>query len=130
VGIFVDRVPVSDTAVDVVIEDALKANPQLAGDKAEVKSRAAAAKNAAKSTKTEFHWGRVAVAVLIGAVLLGGGILLAIYADNRAIEEALKAAQNSAYEPPELGIKAIATTVLGLGAAWSGGLVGVLLGEK
>lgn len=129
-GIFVDRVPANDTALDVVIEEALKADPQLANDKAQVRERAATAAKAAKATKSEFHWGRIAVGVVIAAVLLGGGILLAMYADNQAIAEALKAAQNSQYKVPELGVKAIATTVVGLGAAWSGGLVGLLLGEK
>jgi hypothetical protein len=129
-GIFVDQVPANGGAIDEVIEEALRADPQLAGDQTQVKKRAQAATKAAKATKPEFHWGRVAVGVLIGAVLILGGILLGIYADNRAIEEAMKVVQNSAYKPPELGIKGIATTVLGLGAAWSGGLVGVLLGEK
>lgn len=129
-GIFVDRVPAGDAAIDVVIQDALRADPTFAGDEAEIRSRAAAVASAAKATKAEFHWGRVAVAVVIGATLIAVGILLAMYGDTQAIDEARKVVEISGYKSPELGIKGIATTVLGLGAAWSGGLVGVLLGEK
>lgn len=129
-GIFVDRVPADEGALVAVIQDALRADPQLASDQTQIKNRAATAAKVAKATKPEFHWGRVAVGVLIAAILLGGGIMLAIYADNQAIAEALRAAQNTDYKVPELGVKAIATTVVGLGTLWSGGLVGLLLGEK
>ncbi len=129
-GIFVERTPADNSAIERVIEDALRADPEVVGDAAEVRRRTSAAQTAAAATTPKFHWGRIVVGLAVGAALIGAGILLAIYADNRAIEDALRAVQNPGYTPPALGVSGIATTVLGLGSAWSGGLVGVLLSEK
>jgi hypothetical protein len=130
-GIFYERAPSARDHVADAIEEALKepgrAGPAVA---AEAKKRAAKAKQDAKKD-TGLKVGRVAVAIAIAAALIIGAIVLSAMVDTQAIAEAGKVAQNPAYKPPDVtGLKSAAEWLRTLGAAWSAGLVAVLLTEK
>lgn len=127
-GLFVKRVaPESDVAAAVT--SMLRADPSEAADPGKVAGYVAAAKDAAKGTTT-LLWVRVLVGVLIGAALIAAGVALTIYGDNWAAEQALKAATTPDYVAPTSSVPAVATSIIALGSAWSGALVGVVLSEK
>lgn len=107
----------------------LRADPSEAADPGKVAGYVAAAKDAAKGTTT-LLWVRVLVGVLIGAALIAAGVALTIYGDNWAAEQALKAATTPDYVAPTSSVPAVATSIIALGSAWSGALVGVVLSEK
>jgi hypothetical protein len=131
-GIFYEqRVPTEDHVADA-IEQALEEDPgQVQNKKAEAKKRAAKVKEDAKTESPTLKTGRVAIAVVIAAVLIIGAVVLSGAVDNQAIAEATKKVTTPAYVPPELsGLKSAAEWLRTLGAAWSAGLVAVLLSEK
>ncbi len=127
-GLFVDRVaPLGD--LRTAVTEALSASPEQANDPAAVDRHVAAAKKATTGTVT-YHWSRILVGIFIAAVLLGAGIVLAVISNNWAADQALKAATIPGYTAPSSSLSGIATSVIALGSAWSGALVGLVLNEK
>lgn len=127
-GIFVERVRPQADPVTQAIDEALGEDPEVAKRPGEAQRRAAAAKQKAAGTD-DIKWGRIVIGLLIGGALLGVGIYLMILGDQSASEEALNAATIPNYKAAEVGIKGIATSVIALATAWSGGLVGIVFGE-
>jgi hypothetical protein len=124
-GLFVERMP-SAGALENVITQGLRANPGDAEDPKKVALHVAAATQAKDGTYV-YKWARILVALLIGGVLLAVGIALAIYSDNWTADQAVKAATTSGYIAAKSSLAAIATSFIGLGSAWSGGVLGAVL---
>lgn len=132
-GIFYDRRPDIGPHIETALADALAAVPSgdPARDAAEAKSRTAELTQTIEAQKPPFHAWRVWGAVAIAAALIIGAVVLSIMTDNQAINEAAKVAANPNYKSPDLtGLKGVADWLRTLGAAWSAGLVSVLLSEK
>lgn len=129
-GVFYQRRETGADPVKAAIEEALRVDPANLDVADEAAKRAAKAKEDAKTGEAKLNTGRLLAAIAIAAILVIGAIVLAMMADTQAIAEAGKEAANSAYESPDLAIKSTAEWLRTLGAAWSAGLVGVLLGEK
>lgn len=127
-GLFVDKAA-SDADLEETITETLQADPADARDRVKVRQHVAAAKKAAEARST-FKWSRIIVGLLIGGGLMLLAIALSIYADNWAADQALQAATTPGYVAPSSSIPAIAASVMTLAAAWSAGLVAVLLSEK
>jgi hypothetical protein len=107
----------------------LRADAAEADDPAAVASRVAAATTAAQGT-VAYRWTRIITGVLIGGILIGVGIVLAMWSDTWAADQALKAATTPGYAVPDSTLANVATTVLTLGSAWSAALVGAVLGTS
>ena len=127
-GLFIERAPsqeLSDLATLL-----LAADPQTAKSPAAVRAVVNAVTAATGAGTAIVNGVRILAGVAIGAGLLAAGAFLVWQADQQAIAEAAKAAANSAYKPPNLGIAAVGTSLITLGGAWSAALVGVILSEK
>jgi hypothetical protein len=127
-GIFVEKM-VDDSALREVVRTAMQADPADAADPAKVANTAADAKAATEANGT-VKWKRIGVGLLIGAGLLLAGIALSIYADSWAVDQALRKVASPTYVVPASSIPALATSIMTLAAAWSAGLIGVVLSEK
>jgi hypothetical protein len=132
-GLFYDQKFTGEDHLAAAIGEALQeqAPKDRSGVPAEAKKRAARVREDAKKDAPTLNTGRLAVAVIIAAALIIGAIALSFMVDSQAISEAGKVAQTPAYKPPELSeLKAAAEWLRTLGAAWSAGLVAILLSEK
>lgn len=127
-GVLVERTP-SVQSLEPAIQSAMAAPTTEASDLDKVVERSRAAAASATTDKT-IKWMRVGFGVLIGAGLILLGVVLAIYADNQAIDQAQRSADIVGYVAPDTMIGAVATTIITLGSAWSAGLVTLLLGEN
>jgi hypothetical protein len=126
-GLFVERVAPTDD-LETAVVTALRTDSKEADDKGAVARHVHAIKRATRRTVVVYHWAAIIVGIVIGAVLLAVGIGLSIYADNWAADQALRAAKTSGYIAPSSSLPAIATSIIALGSAWSGALVGQVLG--
>ena len=127
-GIFVEYIA-DDGALTKVVRAAMQADPADAADEAKVADKVAGTKAAAEA-KATFHWSRIFIGLVIGGGLLVIAILLSIYADSWAVAQALEKAKTPAYVVPASTIPALATSIMTLAAAWSAGLIAVVLSEK
>ena len=132
-GFFYSQKPVGVDHVSAALQEAVQAAPiadpvALAAD---VQKRATQLTSDLSGGAVTLMVGRVVVAVGIAAALIIGSVVLAFMVDSQAINEAGKMAQNAAYKSPDLsGLKSAAEWLRTLGAAWSAGLVAILLSEK
>lgn len=127
-GLFIERAPSQELSDLATLW--LAADPQTAKSPAAVRAVVTAATAATGAGTAIVNGVRILAGVAIGAGLLAAGAFLVWQADQQAIAEAAKAAANSAYKPPNLGIAAVGTSLITLGGAWSAALVGVILSEK
>jgi hypothetical protein len=128
-GLFVEKKVAEAGALTEAVTSALSASPTDADDPAKVAATVAAVQ-AAGEVSYLYKWGRIILGLAIGAGLLAAGIFLGAYADSWAAEQALKAATTPGYVAPVSSLPGISTSIIALGSAWSGGLVGVVLNEK
>jgi ABC-type Fe3+-siderophore transport system permease subunit len=128
-GLFVERV-VPEGPLTTAVTDTMRADPEDAINPIEVERHVEAVKQATKTAVNKYMWARILVSVLIGGALIAVGILLTVYADNWAADQALKEATTQGYKAATSGLPAVATSIIALGSAWSGALVGVILSEK
>jgi hypothetical protein len=126
-GLFVDRVP-SDPELESVVDESLRADPADAADPAKRARHVSATKAAAKSRVTTYHWPAIIVGIAIAGILLGTGIVLTLAGDSWSADQALKEATTQGYKAPTSSLPALATSIVALGSAWSGGLVSAVLG--
>jgi hypothetical protein len=127
-GLFVDRVA-SEGDLDTAVLEALRADPDQANDPKAIVQHIAAARRGTK-VRTVYHWSRIIVGILIAVVLLAAGVVLGMVSDNWAADQATKAATIQGYKAPTSNLSGIATSIIALGSAWSGALVGQVLDGK
>lgn len=72
-------------------------------------------------------WRKVAVGVLLAAALIVGAVIVGMWADAWAAQQALVKVDKPTYVPPTSTLPAIATGLMTLAAAWSAALVTLLL---
>jgi hypothetical protein len=126
-GLFVDRVA-PEGELETAVTAAVRANPDEANNPATLARHVAAAKHAVKRKVVTYHWPAIIAGIAIAAVLLSVGIALAIASDNWAADQAMKEATTQGYKAPTSNLPGIATSVIALASAWSGGLVSAVLG--
>ncbi|SRR5712691_1692822 len=126
-GLFVDRVA-SEPEFESAVVQSLRADPADAEDPAKRARHVSATKAAAKRRVTTYHWPAIIVGIAIAGILLGTGIVLTFAADSWSADQALKEATTQGYTAPTSSLSAVATSVIALASAWSGGLVSAVLG--
>jgi hypothetical protein len=129
--LFFERVPsVVGDPVAAEIESALADEPVAAPDRhAEAAARAARAKAAEGAATVKPKPWAIAVGFVVVIVLVIAAFFLALWVDPQLIAEAQKAATTPGYTAPDLQATKLSQAVQGLLVAWSGGLVGAILGD-
>jgi hypothetical protein len=75
-------------------------------------------------------WRRVGFGVLLGAALIAAAILVGMWADTWAAQQALIKVDKPTYVPPTSTLPAIATSLMTLAGAWSAALLALVLAAK
>jgi len=129
VGLFFERKVTGDPIADA-IEDALAVDPTVPSDRpAEARRRAATPKAATAGAPVQPKTGNIVAALIITAILLAVAFVLATWVDPLLISEAGKVVTTPGYKAPDLELKQLSEAVRTMLLAWSGGLVGAILGD-
>ena len=128
-GLFFERKVTGDPIADA-IEDALAVDPTVHADRpAEARRRAAAPKAATAGAPVQPKTGNIIAALIITAVLLAVAFALAVWVDPLLIGQAERVVSTPGYKAPDLELKQLSEAVRTMLLAWSGGLVGAILGD-
>lgn len=129
-GLFFEKQRSGIDPMEKAIAEALKEDPTNAKPN-EAAMRAAKAEQEAKNATTNLAKPvPLALAGLLVIVLVVSALYFAILADRQAIAEATKVVQYPNYKSPELMMRTTATWIQTLAAAWSAGVLGLIVGER
>ena len=129
-GLFFEKQRSGRDPMERAIAEALEEDPSKANSK-EAAMRAAKAEQEAKNATTNVAKPvPIAFAGLLVIVLVVGSLYFAVIADRQAIAEATKLLEHPDYKSPELMMRTTATWIQTLAAAWSAGVLGLIVGER
>lgn len=129
-GLFFEKQRPAIDPMEVAIAEALKEDPKNA-DPNQAAMRAAKAEKEAKNATTNVA--KPVPLALAGLLVIGlvvSSLYFAMIADRQAIAEATKLLEHPDYKSPELMMRTTATWIQTLAAAWSAGVLGLIVGER
>jgi len=128
-GLFFERQYVGDPLADAMV-DALTQDPRTVSDApAEARRRSAAARAVKAAAPVVPKTRNIVLGLVLTALLLAAAYLLATLVDPQLIAQADKAATTPGYKVPDLQLKQLSDALRAMLLAWSGGLVGAILGD-